>query len=228
MFVTDAPTPAAASTRSSRLIGLVRGLIDYARELTAILQAPRVETQHFRITRAFGTLNIDLILARIARGLWLAVALEKRLVRGAAHLDAPPRPAATVAATPVTTATAAAPRTKPPRAPVRPAIEDDAALLARFPTAKEITAMARGRAIGVVITDICHDLGIDTSHPLWRGLHEAIYMNGGSLVRLVRNLLKRHLGTNFYPPDMVVFPPMPHRRTAETPWPSFAAATGPP
>ena len=210
-------------TRSGRLIGLVRRLIDYGKELVATLRQPCSATQHFHITRNFGTLDIALIIARITRGLRIAAALESRLVRTASRLDGPP-PRAVPDASP----RPASPR--PLHGPVHatPPAEDDAALLARLPTPEEIAARVRRRPIGVVITDICNDLGIVTSHKLWRELHEAVLLNGGSLLRLVRDLCKRTRLTNFIPPDTLLVPPMPHRQSAAAPWPSFEAGTGPP
>jgi hypothetical protein len=41
--------------------------------------------------------------------------------------------------------------------------------------------VVRRRPVGAVIADICRDLGILPSHPLWRELSEAIIRLGGSL-----------------------------------------------
>ncbi|HEY1932378.1 MAG TPA: hypothetical protein VGG99_10230, partial [Acetobacteraceae bacterium] len=63
---------------------------------------------------------------------------------------------------------------------------DDAALLERLPTAKEIAARMLRRSIGSVIADICLDFGITPSHPLWQELRQAAARNGGRFTRLIR------------------------------------------
>ncbi len=74
---------AAAPSRTARLLGLVRMLMDYGFELVCTLQrraAPN-DVSVSAMTRPFGTRNLALILARITRGLRLAGALEERLMR---------------------------------------------------------------------------------------------------------------------------------------------------
>ena len=81
------PEPTTPPSRSARLLSLVRKLIDYGKELAGTLRqcAPAdLRLDAFR----FGTSDLALILARITRGLHRATALEARLVRSAAHLDA--------------------------------------------------------------------------------------------------------------------------------------------
>ncbi len=45
--------------------------------------------------------------------------------------------------------------------------------------------MIRGRPVGSVIVDLCRDLGITTTHPLWPEVRDAIMFHGGSLVDLL-------------------------------------------
>lgn len=237
MFVTDAPNPASptepphpnaaapagAPTRSCRLLGLVRKLIGYGREVAIAFQAIHTEpAHHFRITRSYGTLNINLIVARIARGMRFAFALEAWLVRSAARLDLPPRPAA-VKTTP------AAPRAKAPRerrAP-KPRVDDDEVLLSHLPTDQEIAALVRRRPIGMILADICHDLGILPTDKVWWELTDAVLSNGGTLTRLMGNLIKRTRPANF-PDDPPPDPAALRAQAAAVPWAPFAAATGPP
>jgi hypothetical protein len=47
----------------------------------------------------------------------------------------------------------------------------------------------RRRPIGAVIADICRDLGILPSHMLWREVQKLIIEHGGSLVRLLSDLI---------------------------------------
>jgi hypothetical protein len=190
LFMTDAPTaatPVAPSdphppgadkeSRVGRLVALVRKLIDYGRELAATLHGRDPATH----ARYFGTSDIALILARITQGLHRARALEERLVRNAARLDAAPRPR-----------TAPAPR-KPRTA--QPSNTAPAALVPRLdpgiclPTPEQIAALVRSRPIGAVIADICRDLGILPNHPLWREVQVVIIKEGGNFAVLVRDII---------------------------------------
>jgi hypothetical protein len=177
--MSDAPLAATPDTRPSRvgrLLVLVRKLIDYGRDLAAKVQRrdPATETRHF------DTSDISLILARITQGLHRAQVLEERMIRNAARLDAPRRPHTTRA-------------THKPRAPrpAEPASQSDDPRLAQLPTAEQIAAEVRRRPIGAVLADICRDLGILPSHPLWRELSEAIMFNGGNLARLVKEIIAK-------------------------------------
>src|ERR1700690_3352620 len=71
---------APAPSRAGRLLGLVRKLIDYGKDLAHTLQQRTAATALFTVALQFGTRDIALILARITRGLRLANALEARLV----------------------------------------------------------------------------------------------------------------------------------------------------
>ena len=86
------PTPTTEPSRAGRLLNLVRKLIDYGKELAAALRHHSATIDLASVTRPFGTRDIALILARITRGLHRANALEARVVRNAASLDAAPRP----------------------------------------------------------------------------------------------------------------------------------------
>ena len=171
---TDAPT------RTARLLTLVRLLIDYGRQLAATLQQRTSATNLADVTRHFGTIDIGAILARITRGLLRAAALEARLVS---------RPVRE----PATLATLTAPSPRQPRA-AQP--EDGSAgaaepRIARLPTPGDIAAEIRRRPAGAVLADICRDLGIVASHPLWRELSRAIISNGGNLATLFKDIADR-------------------------------------
>ncbi|HME25048.1 MAG TPA: hypothetical protein VKI44_27600 [Acetobacteraceae bacterium] len=60
-----------------------------------------------------------------------------------------------------------------------------------MPTPEQIAAEVRRRPIGAVIADICRDLGIMPSHPLWQELHVVIIRYGGSVANLVKGILAR-------------------------------------
>ena len=209
-----ATTPVASPvepkpSRFRRVLNVVRKLIDYGKELATTLQRRAATTDLAIVTRPFGTRDISLILARITRGLLLANALEARVVALAARPDAPP-------------ASQRAPSQRAPRTPqpaaAKPADEADPRL-ARLPTAEQIAAEVRRRPIGAVIADICRDLGIIPTHPLWQELSVAIIWHGGSFNRLFKDIFDR------------VLPNTARRRSvaapAVLPAPA-AAATGPP
>src|SRR5271169_5655963 len=150
------PTPITQPSRSGRLLGLVRKLIDYGRELAVTLRR-RTAAEPFFAKACFGTTDLALILARIIRGLRLADALEARVLQRAADLDAGRRPVRARSAA---------------RSPAAPRVAETAAeadpRLARLPTPEQIAAEVRRRPIGAVIADICRDLGITGRHPLWQ------------------------------------------------------------
>jgi len=79
------PDPAAGSmreqSRTGRLLGLLRKLIEYGLELACALQQSPAAATLLTVALYFGTRDIALILARITRGLELAGALEAKLVR---------------------------------------------------------------------------------------------------------------------------------------------------
>jgi hypothetical protein len=165
----------AQPSRSGRLLNLVRKLIDYGRELAATIRRRTVAEPMFGMVR-FGTTDLTLILTRIARGLLLANALEARVLLRAAHLDAGRRTSRERSAA---------------RAPAAPRVAETDPHLASLPTPEQIAAEVRRRPIGAVIGDICRNLGITPSHPLWRDLHRAMNEHGGGYVRLVTDLIDR-------------------------------------
>ena len=191
----DRPAAGAdAPSRTGRLLTLVRTLIDYGRHLAATLQQHTSATDLAEVTRHFGTIDIGEILARITRGLLRAAALEARLIS---------RPVRE----PATLATLTAPSPRQPRA-AQP--EDEGApagelRIARLRTPGDIAAEIRGRRVGTVLADICRDLGIVASNPLWRELSRAIISNGGNLVTLFKDIADR-LGLSLIRPPAAVHP----------------------
>ena len=192
-----APDPINQPSRVGRLLDLVRKLIDYGKEIAATLRQPSASTDLAATTLPFGTRDIALILARITRGLQRANALEERLHRNGPRLDAPARPRGP-----------AAPETPVP-APRSQAASQTDPRLANLPAPEQIAAEVRRRPIGAVIADICRDLGIMPCHPLWRELYWAIIRYGGSVARLVKDILDRTLPLAI-PDDVTpVFSPAP-------------------
>ena len=199
----DAPT----QSRTGRLLGLLRKLIDYGLELACSLQQNPAVATLIIVARHFGTRDIALILARITRGLQLAGELEAKLVR---------RPLPEVIAQdffrmPVDRA----PRTARPAAP-RPSLPD-------IPTAEEIAAALRDRPAGEVIADICHDLGIVPAHPLWGEIMMVVTEFGGNIMKLMKGIMTR-LTTWSTDPSLLTDDSWAERWLQAT----AATATGPP
>jgi len=210
---TAAPTPKSAAaeqpSRAANLLGLVRRLIDYAKDLAATLQQPGAITRLADHARNFGTADIAAILARITAGLLRAEALEARLVRSAGHLDAERKPVATSSPRPPLARPAAA----------QPGEHPD---LAALPSPQRIAAEIRHRPIGAVIADICRDLGIVPSHPLWREISALIVRHGGQLAALYQDINRR-----LFPGTARLAAAYPARRAPRAPTPA-TGCTGPP
>src|SRR6185437_8132101 len=208
MFGDDRPA------RFRRLLGLVRKLIDYGKELATSLQQRAAGTDLGFIARSFGTRDISLILARITQGLLRASAFEARVTALAARPYVPPRPAS-------------APAHRAPRAP-RPAAarSTDPAdpRLALLPTPEQIAAQVRRRPLGVVIADICRDLGIVPNHPLWRELYLVIVRHGGSGANLLGDIFDRAMRLRALDASNASTAALP----APAPPPPEPTSTGPP
>ena len=179
----DPPPP----SRSGRVLSLVRRLIDYGKQLVATLRQHAVPNDTADLVASFGTSDLPLILARIAQGLHRAGLLEQKIARAAARLDAEPQPEP---APSPRAPRARAVQPPPPRQPQVPPT-DTASLLAALPTPDQIAAKVRRQRIGAVLADICRDLGIAPSHPLWGELHLAITLYDGNYVRLFNGWLNR-------------------------------------
>src|SRR5579872_6866858 len=74
-----APTPADATTRTGRLLGVLRALILHGKQLAATLQQLAAATNLAGVICSFRTTDIARILASITRGLHLATALEAKV-----------------------------------------------------------------------------------------------------------------------------------------------------
>jgi hypothetical protein len=167
-------------SRSERLLALVRKLIDYGRELAATFRQRVASDAGFAKTH-FGTADLAVIFARIARGLLLARALEARVLNRAVALDERPKPRRA----------RSAPRPRPSASPPAGAAEPR---LAQLPTAEQIAAEVRRRPIGAVIAEIYLNLGILPSHPLWHEVERAMREFGGSLAKLLNDIFDQTLG----------------------------------
>jgi len=177
-------------SRSGRLLSLVRKLIDYGQHLADTLRQRAAPNDTTGLARTFGTGDLTLILARIMQGLHRAGRLAEKITRNAARLDAEPQPKPEPSPrAPRALPCEAQPPSPRPAQPQQPA--DTASSLANLPTPEQIAAKVRRQSIGAVLADICRDLGIAPSHPLWDELHLAINEYGGNYIRLVMDRLNQ-------------------------------------
>jgi len=184
-------SPDTGAARRGGLLGLVRKLIDYGRELVTTLQNRNTDAPPPDVARRFGGASVALIITRIKRGLMIAAALEQRLLHPRPRSSDPAQPQ-TQPQTQPQPQPESQPQPKPaasPRAartPRRPQVDEGEELLGDLPSAKEIAARIRGQRAGAVIVDICRDLGITPQHPLWRDIQMAIIQFGGNAVKLMK------------------------------------------
>ena len=185
-----APTAPAPQSHAARVLLVLRQLIAFGQDLARTVQEHTAAGTLLSIAVRFNARDFALILARIARGLRLAHALEAKLlsrpVREARDDGAP---------APVRAPAERVRRTPRPRAP-RPALPD-------VPTAEEIAAALRGRPAGSVIADICRDLGLLPSHKLWREVVMLLSRTGHGLSQLYNNLIADAFG---WPPKPGTLP----------------------
>ena len=208
--------------RFGRLLGLVRKLIGYGKELVSTLQQTEPADDHLPIKLQFGTADIALILRRITNGLLRAATLEYRLIDCVDREAMPQARTAPSPRVPSRTAPARMPRTRAPRAKPDPQLAD------RLPTAEEIADQVRRRPIGAVLADICEDLGILPSHPLWRELHMAITSNGGGYLALVHRVTQLYSAAVRDNIDALMRQPLPPSWPPHPDTFGIEAATGPP
>jgi hypothetical protein len=128
-------TGTAAASRTGHLLGLVRFLIGYGKQLATTLQQRTATTDLSGIIRNFGTIDIADIIARITRGLLRAAALETKLDQRLARQQA--------AAANLTAASCREPRA--PRPTNRSASVPDDPGIAHLPTPEAIAAEIRRR-----------------------------------------------------------------------------------
>ena len=208
---TDAPS------RIGHLLGLVRFLIGYGKQLATTLQQRTPPTDLCNVIRNFGTIDIADIVARITRGLLRAAALEAKLDQRLAREQAQQAAAAALTA----------PSSRKPRA-ARPAhhrsvsAPDDPGIV-HLPTPEAIAAEIRRRPMGAVIADIIRDLGIVPSDPLWRELAGAVLENGGNLSALFTDTCDR-IAVFLFDPPTESYPA--GEAPSLPPW--LVSATGPP
>ena len=182
-----------AFPRVGRLLGIVRRLVAYGTNLLATLQQGASAQRQALTMMEFGSKDLALIIERIKCGLLRAAGLEARLnafVKRGRDLQPKPlrvwMPRERKRAADVEAPEAAAPQ---------PAASTE--VLSLLPSAEEIAEQVRSRSIGVVISDICRDLGLPPGlmdGGLWQELSAALVDCGFSLVPFVRGCWKPPLG----------------------------------
>ncbi len=196
----DPLRPAAAMPAAiGRVLIVVRKLIDYGKQLADTLQQRATAPGFARFARRFGTADVAAILARITNGLLRAAALEARLCRRAERGQ-------DLTSTPMRFPDTGGPRPARQNAPSstrpEPQSTDDTQdpRLARLPTADEIAAEVRTRPVGVVIADICRDLGVapgELDRAFWEELNLAIISYGGTYAGVLHDLIHRSFAFMF-------------------------------
>ena len=165
---------------------LVRILLEYGRHLAETLEHRAAARSFSVIAQYFGTARVPTILARLARGILRATALERVLLARAARgrdlvvfeprwrgERATPQPAA---------------EQQPPKPrPARPELPE-------FPTLEQLEADIRRRPIGHAMADICRDLGISPSlcnGRFWTALYCAIAWYRGNFAKYYKEIRSR-------------------------------------
>ena len=160
------PAGAAVPPRVGLILGIVRRLVAYGTHLLQTLQQGSAAGDRALAAMTFGTKDLALIIARIKCGLLRAATLEARLQGYVARGCDLPVPAAR-------SASSGARKTAGRAAPV-PA---RAWFLEALPTAEEIAVQVRTRSLGVVIGDICRELGLAAGMidgGLWQQMMQAV------------------------------------------------------
>jgi len=185
--------PPEQPTRSARLRALIDDLILFGNILLETLRHEPGSEAAIGIIKRFRSTTVAAIIAHITRGLMLAAALAERVERSVKRIDNPPEPRLDI--TPPKRPAQPRPGPRPPESLATTL--DDAALLARLPTAEEIAANIRTRPIGDVLADIANDLGLNCTDPLYRQIHAEIVRTqcATACARLVRPLIKAYRDT---------------------------------
>lgn len=175
----------------ARFLTLLHWIIGYGKTLadTFHQHASDACLREFVDSR-FRTTDLNVVFARIKRGLMLALALEKKLLRRAAT-------GRDIVETPVRSSMPATRRSGTPRqrGTVRRTNVIDLPL-DRLPTAEEIADELRRRPFGAVLVDICRCLGIlpgDLTNAQQDELLHMVTRYGGSMFVLVFKDLKARL-----------------------------------
>jgi len=172
-------TATSEQYRTIHLIGLIRTVIDYARQLIVTARQRAGTADFLSFAAPFGTTSLKLLLARIGCAISRAAHLEQKLQYeaglGGCYRPEPAHPAPS-RRTPRAGSAAAAARSRTGR--TGPAEDPD---LAHLPSVAQIAAEIRRLPLQQVIAAICFDLGITPDHALWQQLNQALAGFGVSL-----------------------------------------------
>ena len=221
----------AEPTRIGQVLGLVRTLIAYGKNLAETLRQhtadPQVLPCFTFLTIIFDTSDLAQILARITRGLLRADALEERLRRLAARgHDLKQQPADTHPQSP------SDPRAAKAATPPRRQNQDLRPI--SLPMFQQIAEHDRRRPIGAVLADICLDLGIvpdQMDYATWDELRRAVSLHGGNPANLTVRCERRPRAP-LSAADIIPIPLAGQPGIEFPPWPApqskAPASTGPP
>ena len=184
------------------VLTLLHILLSYGRHLAITLEHRAAARGFSVIAQFFGTARVPVILARLARGMLRAMALQRvllaRAARGRDLVYLPPRRRAARAPQPAPPPPKPAGAEPPPPrpAPLRRPETDDPPDLASLPSLEQFEAEIRHRPVGRTIADICRDLGVSPSlceGSFWNALFEAITWYRGNLPGLMKDFRRREV-----------------------------------
>jgi hypothetical protein len=167
--------------RLAALLQVVRVLLGHGRRLVEMTTTGATAPKFATVAAVLGTYNLQVIAARIQRGILRLIALDNyllaRLEKGRDLAVMAPRDR-----TPANPPKELDPaRTPPPR---RPPFDPDSL---RIPTLEELEAEVRRRPIGRTIAYICMDLAVVPGFctgDFWNNIFDALQDYGGSLTTL--------------------------------------------
>jgi hypothetical protein len=183
----DADRDGAATSepyRTLRLIGLIRTVIDYGKQLIVTARQRAGTADFLPFAAPFGTSSLKLLLARIGCAVSRAVHLEQKLQYeaglGGCYRPDPAHPVPGRRTPRAGSATAAA-RSLVGRSHTARTGHAEDPDLAHLPSVAQIAAEIRRLPLQQVIATICRDLGITPDHALWQQLNQALAGFGLSL-----------------------------------------------
>ena len=198
-----APQPAQPArsipARIAALLRTLRVLINHGRYLAEILPKRAGNPDFHPLTACFGTLQLNVILAILQRGMMRAAALERMLLERAntgrdIACTGPGKRRCAAPAEPADPAVPARNRRRPGAPPSRPRQSDDPRVF--MPTMEEMEAQVRRRPIGRSMAEICLDLGVIPRFcdgPFWNQVLDAIRAYGGRIETLMSQRSDRQI-----------------------------------
>lgn len=174
----------------AQFLVVLRWIISYGRNLAEAVRRRDPAADLGGFVCRYGNIGLDQVLARIKRGLMLALALEDKLVQRA-------KTGRDIVPSPVHYSTRGTQHSDRPRN--RKAVRHTDIIdlpLDRLPTAAQIAAELRRRPLGAVLVDICRDLGIvpgNLATAQWLQLLTTLTRYGGNAATLLFKDAKRRM-----------------------------------